>query len=67
MKNAIGASWATTGRDPPGCQGPLEGHLRGVLTALTPEEVNEDRLKFAGALLEEAEVDFDRLGLQPTP
>ena len=42
----------------------LEGHLRGVLATLTPEEVNEDRLKFAGALLEEAEVDFDRLGLQ---
>lgn len=42
----------------------LEGHLRGVLATLTPEEVNEDRLKFAGALLEEAEIDFDRLGLQ---
>ena len=25
----------------------LEGHLRGVLATLTPEEVNEDRLKFA--------------------
>jgi flotillin len=42
----------------------LEGHLRGVLATLTPEEVNEDRLKFAGALLDEAEVDFDRMGLQ---
>jgi flotillin len=41
----------------------LEGHLRGVLATLTPEEVNEDRLKFAGALVDEAEVDFDRLGL----
>jgi len=42
----------------------LEGHLRGVLATLTPEEVNEDRLKFAGALVNEAEEDFDKLGLQ---
>ena len=42
----------------------LEGHLRGVLATLTPEEVNEDRLKFAGALVDEAEDDFKRLGLQ---
>lgn len=42
----------------------LEGHLRGVLATLTPEEVNEDRLKFASALMEEADVDFDKLGLQ---
>lgn len=42
----------------------LEGHLRGVLATLTPEEVNEDRLKFAGALVDEAEEDFEKLGLQ---
>ncbi len=42
----------------------LEGHLRGVLATLTPEEVNEDRLKFAGALVDEAEEDFIKLGLQ---
>lgn len=42
----------------------LEGHLRGVLATLTPEEVNEDRLKFAQALKDEAHEDFDRLGLQ---
>jgi len=42
----------------------LEGHLRGVLATLTPEEVNEDRLKFAGALVDEAEEDFQKLGLQ---
>jgi flotillin len=42
----------------------LEGHLRGVLATLTPEEVNEDRLKFAGALVDEAEEDFVKLGLQ---
>ncbi|MCB9794853.1 MAG: flotillin family protein [Alphaproteobacteria bacterium] len=41
----------------------LEGHLRGVLATLTPEEVNEDRLKFAGALVEESGEDFHRLGL----
>jgi flotillin len=41
----------------------LEGHLRGVLATLTPEEVNEDRLKFANALVEEAEADFMKLGL----
>jgi flotillin len=41
----------------------LEGHLRGVLATLTPEEVNEDRLKFANALVDEAEEDFEKLGL----
>lgn len=41
----------------------LEGHLRGVLARMTPEEVNEDRLKFAEELVEEAGDDFDRLGL----
>jgi flotillin len=41
----------------------LEGHLRGVLANLTPEEVNEDRLKFATALVEEAGPDFNKLGL----
>lgn len=42
----------------------LEGHLRGVLARLTPEEVNQDRLKFANALVDEAEVDFHKLGLE---
>ena len=41
----------------------LEGHLRGVLAQLTPEEVNEDRLKFAEALLHEAGEDFHKLGI----
>ena len=41
----------------------LEGHLRGVLANLTPEEVNEDRLKFAQMLMDEADEDFDKLGL----
>jgi flotillin len=41
----------------------LEGHLRGVLAKLTPEEVNEDRLKFAGELLQESEDDLSKLGI----
>ena len=42
----------------------LEGNLRGVVASLTPEEVNEDRLKFAKVLLEEADNDLSALGLQ---
>ena len=42
----------------------LEGNLRGVLATLTPEEVNEDRLKFAQSLIEEADTDLKQLGLQ---
>ncbi|MBA3538512.1 MAG: flotillin family protein [Deltaproteobacteria bacterium] len=42
----------------------LEGHLRGVLATLTPEEVNEDRLKFAKKLEESAKSDLDKLGLE---
>jgi len=41
-----------------------EGNLRGVLATLTPEEVNEDRLKFGKELLEEADSDLSNLGLQ---
>lgn len=42
----------------------LEGNLRGVLALLTPEEVNEDRLKFASELIEEADQDLKQLGFQ---
>ncbi|HET9064357.1 MAG TPA: SPFH domain-containing protein [Gemmatimonadales bacterium] len=42
----------------------LEGNLRGVLATLTPEEVNEDRLKFANFLIEEADEDLKKLGLE---
>ncbi|MFQ5572099.1 MAG: flotillin family protein [Rhodothermales bacterium] len=42
----------------------LEGNLRGVLASLTPEEVNEDRLKFATVLVNEADNDLSALGLQ---
>lgn len=41
----------------------LEGNLRGVLSQLTPEEVNEDKTRFAEILLEEADHDLARLGL----
>lgn len=42
----------------------LEANLRGVLSTLTPEEVNEDRLKFAQTLIEEADDDIKTLGLE---
>lgn len=41
----------------------LEGHLRGVLAKLTPEECNEDRLKFAEELSQESEQDLKKLGI----
>lgn len=41
----------------------LEGHLRGVLARLTPEQVNEDRLKFAEELSSESELDLNKLGI----
>ncbi len=41
----------------------LEGNLRGVLSQLTPEQVNEDKTTFADKLLEEAEHDLKKLGL----
>ncbi|MCW5937312.1 MAG: hypothetical protein KIT11_08405 [Fimbriimonadaceae bacterium] len=41
----------------------LEGHLRGVVATLTPEQVNEDRLVFAEALARETEEDLAKLGL----
>lgn len=42
----------------------LEGNLRGVLSQLTPEQVNEDKITFAQKLLEEADHDLARLGLK---
>ena len=41
----------------------LEGNLRGVLAGLTPEQVNQDKESFAAELIEEAEIDLQRLGL----
>jgi len=42
----------------------LEGHLRGVLATMTPEELNQDRLKFAHHLEESAGPDLEKLGLE---
>jgi flotillin len=42
----------------------LEGVLREVVAQLTPEEVNQDRLKFAESLKANAQDDFDKLGLE---
>jgi flotillin len=41
----------------------LEANLRGVLATLSPEEVNEDRLKFSQQLIDEADDDMKTLGL----
>lgn len=41
----------------------LEGNLRGVMSTLTPEEVNMDKERFARQLAEEAEQDLHALGL----
>lgn len=41
----------------------LEGHVRGVVSSMTPEEINENRLKFAEELHDEATPDFEKLGL----
>jgi len=41
----------------------LEGNVRGVVAKLTPEEVNEDRVSFERALLDEAEHDLAKIGL----
>ncbi len=42
----------------------LEGHLRGVCATLTPEEINQDRLKFARQLEQSAGPDLEKLGLE---
>ena len=42
----------------------LEANLRGVLATLSPEEVNEDRLKFSNQLIDEADDDIKTLGLE---
>ncbi len=41
----------------------LEGSLRGVLAALTPEEANTSRLEFADKVVQQARDDLSRLGL----
>ena len=41
----------------------LEGNLRGVVATLTPEQVNEDRLKFAERIAQDVSRDLTKLGL----
>ncbi|NET49983.1 MAG: flotillin family protein [Merismopedia sp. SIO2A8] len=41
----------------------LEGNLRGVVADLTPEQVNEDRLKFAERIAQDVSRDLSKLGL----
>ena len=41
----------------------LEGVLRGVISQLTPEQVNEDRIEFANKLVEITADDFNKMGL----
>src|ERR1041384_7585942 len=43
----------------------LEGHLRGVLATLTPEELNQDRLKFSRQLEASSGPDLEKRGLRP--
>ncbi len=42
----------------------LEGYLRGVVATLTPEEINEDRLRFAEQIAGDVSQDLIQLGLQ---
>jgi len=44
-------------------QGLLEGTLHGVLASLSPEKAVEDPLRLSHQVMEEAEADFDRMGL----
>jgi flotillin len=65
VRNAIERSLNMTPRQIAGiAQQTLEGVLREVVAELTPEEVNEDRLKFAQTLVRNAKADFDKLGLE---
>lgn len=42
----------------------LEGNLRGVVATLTPEQLNEDRLRFAERIAADVSRDLAKLGLQ---
>lgn len=65
IRNAIERSLSMSPREIGAvAQQTLEGVLREVLAELTPEEVNEDRLKFADTLVRFAKDDFDKLGLE---
>lgn len=65
VRNAIERLLTLTSSEIGGiAQQTLEGVLREVVAELTPEEVNEDRLKFAETLIRMAKDDFDKLGLE---
>lgn len=65
VRNAIERSLSMTPREIGViAQQTLEGVLREVIAELTPEEVNEDRLKFAETLKKHAEDDLEKLGLE---
>ncbi|MBT5139006.1 MAG: flotillin family protein [Acidimicrobiaceae bacterium] len=57
----LGVSTATIGQI---AKETLEANLRGVLATMSPEEVNEDRLKFSHQLIDEADDDIKTLGLE---
>ncbi|MBN2693876.1 flotillin family protein [bacterium] len=42
----------------------LEGNLRGVISTLTPEQINEDRMEFADRIFNDVKKEMDKLGLQ---
>jgi flotillin len=65
VRNAIERSLSMTSREIGTiAQQTLEGVLREVVAELTPEEVNEDRLKFAETLIKHAADDLEKLGLE---
>lgn len=41
----------------------LEGSLRGIVSTMTPEQINEDKIMFAERLVHEVEADMTALGL----
>jgi len=41
----------------------IEGALRGVVSQLTPEQVNKDRIEFANKLVDMCENDLNKMGL----
>lgn len=65
IRNSIERSLSMTPRQIGAvAQQTLEGVLREVVAELTPEEVNEDRLRFSETLIKNAKDDFDKLGLE---
>ena len=42
----------------------LEGNLRAIIATLTPQQINEDRLRFAQRVTSDISKDFEKLGLE---